>query len=86
MIGNDGICGLICEHSASEGITVLRFLEEFLDDLNKNPIQNRKESASNSSFIKYNSNNNNKNVIRLTWAIDNSIYLSIQDSMNRMNK
>ncbi|KAG9510018.1 Choline O-acetyltransferase, partial [Fragariocoptes setiger] len=35
IVGRNGVCGINIEHSASEGITVLRFLEEFLDYLNK---------------------------------------------------
>lgn len=39
IVGRDGICGINIEHSASEGITVLRFLEDFLDYIKRNPIQ-----------------------------------------------
>lgn len=38
IVGRDGICGINIEHSASEGITVLRFLEEFLEFVRSNPI------------------------------------------------
>lgn len=38
IVGRDGICGINIEHSASEGITVLRFLEDFLDYIKSNPI------------------------------------------------
>lgn len=38
IVGRDGICGINIEHSASEGITVLRFLEDFLDYIKANPI------------------------------------------------
>lgn len=37
IVGRDGICGINIEHSASEGITVLRFIQEFLEFVNKNP-------------------------------------------------
>lgn len=40
IVGRDGVCGINIEHSASEGITVLRFLEEFLHFIRTNPIQN----------------------------------------------
>lgn len=39
IVGRDGVCGINIEHSASEGITVLRFLEEFLDFIRLNPIK-----------------------------------------------
>lgn len=38
IVGRDGVCGINIEHSASEGITVLRFLEEFLNFIRSNPI------------------------------------------------
>lgn len=41
IVGRNGICGINIEHSASEGITVLRFLEEFLDFIRSNPIESR---------------------------------------------
>ncbi|XP_022650492.1 choline O-acetyltransferase-like [Varroa destructor] len=33
VVGADGICGVVMEHSQSEGITLLRFMEMFLEDL-----------------------------------------------------
>jgi len=38
IVGRSGVCGINIEHSASEGITVLRFLEEFLQFIRNNPI------------------------------------------------
>lgn len=38
IVGRNGVCGINIEHSASEGITVLRFLQEFMDFLQANPI------------------------------------------------
>lgn len=43
IVGRDGICGINIEHSASEGITVLRFLEDFLDYIESNPIDMNKQ-------------------------------------------
>lgn len=43
IVGRDGICGINIEHSASEGITVLRFLEDFLDYIKSNPIDINKQ-------------------------------------------
>ncbi len=93
VIGKDGIFGLICEHSASEGMTVLRFCEQFLNYLEENPYQNttwqRKDSGKGlqSSIQKTNSTLNfNKSVLRLQWDIDNVIAVQIQDSIKRIDK
>jgi len=40
IIGSDGVCGLLTEHSASEGITVVRFAETFLKN-GHNKLSNR---------------------------------------------
>lgn len=39
IVGRNGVCGINIEHSASEGITVLRFIEEFLGFIKLNPIK-----------------------------------------------
>ena len=39
MVSKEGICGLVVEHSASEGITVIYFLEQFLQQYE--PMQSR---------------------------------------------
>jgi hypothetical protein len=31
IVGSDGVCGLLAEHSASEGVTLVRFAETFLE-------------------------------------------------------
>lgn len=46
IVGRDGICGINIEHSASEGITVLRFLEEFLSFIKSNPINSATNQTS----------------------------------------
>lgn len=38
MVGKDGICGIVFEHSASEGITVLRFADQLLGQLSSPSI------------------------------------------------
>lgn len=50
IVGRDGICGINIEHSASEGITVLRFLEEFVEFLRANPIANAHTNNTASAF------------------------------------
>lgn len=46
IVGRDGTCGINIEHSASEGITVLRFIEEFLAFIKKNPIDRQNSQNS----------------------------------------
>ncbi len=90
VIGRDGIFGIICEHSASEGITVLRFCEQFLNYLEENPYQNtswhRKDSGKGLQSSANSTLNVNKNVFRLQWDIDNVIAVQIQDSIKRIDK
>lgn len=61
VVGADGICGVIMEHSESEGITVLRFLETFLEHLHTGPREDIDWSASPLA------------VERMTWKIPPSI-------------
>lgn len=51
IVGRDGICGINIEHSASEGITVLRFLEDFLEFIKSNPIGSTSSSSSSSTTV-----------------------------------
>lgn len=46
IVGRNGVCGINIEHSASEGITVLRFLEEFLAFIRSNPISQLSSATS----------------------------------------
>lgn len=40
VVGADGICGVVMEHSQSEGITLLRFMEMFLEHLRRSVRDN----------------------------------------------
>lgn len=87
IIGKDGICGIVCEHSGSEVITVLRFCDEFLSYLDKNPIlgAQRKDSGSGCH------NNANalivsKKIQKLNWSVDEVLLQNLQESTKRINK
>ncbi|XP_018495801.1 choline O-acetyltransferase [Galendromus occidentalis] len=45
MVGVDGVTGVVMEHSQSEGITLLRFMEDFLARQAKNGVHNVDWSA-----------------------------------------
>lgn len=45
IVGRNGVCGINIEHSASEGITVLRFIEEFLAFVQVNPIKSANQAS-----------------------------------------
>ncbi|RWS14748.1 Choline O-acetyltransferase-like protein, partial [Dinothrombium tinctorium] len=58
VVGRDGICGCLCEHSASEGITVLRFIDDFLAFLKERPIDNSSSMQRKDSMKGITKNNN----------------------------
>ncbi|XP_055944108.1 choline O-acetyltransferase-like [Argiope bruennichi] len=76
VITRDGVVGFVVEHSASEGITVLRFCEEFLQAISSESSENS-TSATTSSF---------RLPTALTWEIDDEISLAIQEASKKMNK
>lgn len=85
MVGKDGICGIVCEHSASEGITVIRFCEQFLDYLQANPLQTS-SCQRKDSYKSFQNSRITKNVHRLMWDIDNIISVSIHEAIKRVDK
>lgn len=87
MIGKDGIFGVVCEHSASEGITVLRFCEEFIDYLEKHPNNwwQRKDSTKGKPYTLANSESS-KGVIPLRWDVDDSIKASVIESAKHIDR
>ena len=50
VVGRDGVCGLVIEHTGSEGITLTRFLHEFLDYIGKGGSGSISTSSSGSGF------------------------------------
>lgn len=96
VIGKDGICGLVCEHTASEGITVLRFLEEFLS---KNPCKGeptigiqRQNSEGTSKTVLGKRLSGDRigrfqhKVIPLGFDADETIQKSLPDSIRKINR
>ncbi|RWS25782.1 choline O-acyltransferase-like protein [Leptotrombidium deliense] len=89
VVGRDGICGIVCEHSASEGITVLRFMNEFLTFLNEKPIDcvvQRKDSLRGNLYTKNNNLLSSRSIVRLLWDLDETLLHCIQDATKRINK
>lgn len=63
IVGRDGICGINIEHSASEGITVLRFLEEFLSFIKANPVNVTLKQQDN-NFVQTTTTTTNKSIFK----------------------
>lgn len=86
----DGVCGINVEHSASEGVTVVRYQEEFLEYLKSNPYNTSSVNERKNSIKSISENNNkslsNENVTRLQWDVDDLLSKCILDSTKRINK
>ncbi|XP_054719314.1 choline O-acetyltransferase-like [Uloborus diversus] len=76
VVSRDGVVGFIVEHSASEGITVLRFCEEFLQKL----------SDEEPEIPPSNTNVTLRPPTTLSWEIDDEISTAIQEASKKMNK
>lgn len=68
----DGVSGFVMEHSVSEGITVLRFCEEFL-----NFLKEKQEKSQTDGELR---------VEKLKWEITEPIAKAIQNATKKMNK
>lgn len=81
IVSKEGICGVLVEHSASEGVTVMRFLESFLKffhesfkNLNR---QNSIEMQQNASTL----------VTKpLTWNVNEDVKKRIKQSEDTVDK
>ena len=47
IVGSDGVCGMLIEHSVSEGITITRFAEAFLEHWDEYQVQQKIAQPSN---------------------------------------
>ncbi|XP_071040979.1 choline O-acetyltransferase isoform X2 [Parasteatoda tepidariorum] len=80
VVTRDGVVGFVGEHSASEGITIVRFIEGFLDILSSLESQtngSQQPSSTQSSF---------RLPTPLNWEIDDEVSLCIQEASKKVNK
>ncbi|GIY17479.1 carnitine O-acetyltransferase [Caerostris darwini] len=78
VITRDGVVGFVIEHSPSEGITVLRFIEEFLQTLSSETSENDTAATTTASSFRL--------PTALSWEIDDEISSAIQEASKKMNK
>jgi len=89
VVSRDGICGVICEHTGSEGITVLRFLEEFLEynklvkEQCRTPTRDVPKNAPAKCF---NEHLVNKKIVSLRWDLDDVAARAIQEAAKKINR
>ncbi|XP_015789561.1 choline O-acetyltransferase-like [Tetranychus urticae] len=93
IVSRDGLAGIVFEHSASEGITLIRYADSLLDYLESNPITplndiSRKESLKRTASNCKNSSAHlsSKDVQRLTWDVDCVVVSAIKEAAKRINK
>ncbi|XP_054156142.1 choline O-acetyltransferase-like [Oppia nitens] len=101
VIGKDGILGFICEHSVSEGVTVMRLCEELVNYLDEHPIHGsgsywqRRDSTKNnqqnqqlstSTTINTKCPNLHKGLFGLQWDIDDTVRFQLIESTKRIDK
>ncbi|XP_037270668.2 choline O-acetyltransferase isoform X1 [Rhipicephalus microplus] len=83
VVSRDGINGVICEHSASEGITVLRFCDEFLQHMQQYHQQQTPHPGSPS--IRTSSLCSSYPVSRLSWDLGDDMLKALQDATKAIN-
>ncbi|XP_070378117.1 choline O-acetyltransferase-like isoform X2 [Dermacentor albipictus] len=84
VVSRDGINGIICEHSASEGITVLRFSEEFLQHMQQYQQQQQTPPPASPS-IRTSSLCAQYPVSRLSWDLGEDVLKALQDAIKAIN-
>ncbi|XP_077504161.1 vesicular acetylcholine transporter isoform X2 [Amblyomma americanum] len=85
VVSRDGINGLICEHSASEGVTVIRFCEEFLQHMQQQYQQQPQAPPPGSPSIRASSVCAQYPVSRLSWDLGDDVLKALQDSTKAIN-
>ncbi|XP_067127382.1 choline O-acetyltransferase isoform X1 [Centruroides vittatus] len=73
VVTKDGVSGFVMEHSVSEGITVLRFCEEFLNFLENKAEKSPKDEGE-------------LKIEKLKWEITEPIAKAIQNATKKINK
>ena len=88
VIGKDGICGIIFEHSASEGVTVIKFCDQLLDYLDQCSSDTSQSIKSNKSVQSVNHTPSylGHNIARLNWKIDDHIKESLKEAGKKINR
>lgn len=85
VVGRDGVCGINVEHSASEGMTVLRFVNEFFDYLSRcatlSPLQLQEgvPSAADDDA------DDNRTVDELSWHLNGELRAAIAFAERKIN-
>ncbi|XP_077533619.1 choline O-acetyltransferase-like [Haemaphysalis longicornis] len=82
VVSRDGINGLICEHSASEGITLLRFCDEFLQYMQH---QQQSTPPPGSPSIRGSAAWTQYPVSRLNWDLSDDMLKALQDATKAIN-
>lgn len=100
-MSKDGICGALVEHSASEGIIVLRFLDDFLkfeaaaaaahSSKSTTVELGRRDSTKNGSCGLAGSRSTaelvaTKRIVRLQWQLDEATVRAVLDASKKVNK
>lgn len=92
-MAKDGIVGIVCEHTGSEGITVLRFLEEFLEFVEKTSAKDglglaRTDSVKNFAAARSTNESllSSQQIRRLQWDLDEPTLRALQEAGKRINK
>ena len=82
VVGKEGVCGLVIEHSGSEGITLTRFLHEFLNFLETKEGSMSTSSSSSSGFQSKNNASSSTSVQRS----DSSKRMGSTEVIQRLNE
>ncbi|KAM7306017.1 choline O-acetyltransferase isoform X1 [Ixodes scapularis] len=78
VVSRDGVNGLIIEHSGSDGVTVLRFCEEFLDFVQEHSVCSSARRGSGDTSL--------YPVSRLSWDLNEDMLRAIQEASKSLGK
>ncbi|CAN7992244.1 unnamed protein product [Ixodes pacificus] len=78
IVSRDGVNGLIIEHSGSDGVTILRFCEEFLDFVQEHSVCSSARRGSGDTSL--------YPVSRLSWDLNEDMLRAIQEASKSLGK
>nr|QOI90649.1 choline acetyltransferase isoform A [Ixodes ricinus] len=78
VVSRDGVNGLIIEHSGSDGVTILRFCEEFLDFVQEHSVCSSARRGSGDTSL--------YPVSRLSWDLNEDMLRAIQEASKSLGK